>query len=388
MADTQQKTLKILFVSANYTPYSGGVVSSIKALETALLKEGHQVHIISYQFLKKHTDDATRVTRVRSLIRFLYRGNHMVIPYREQETIEQTIHTFQPDIIHVHHPFLLGNSAARIAKKTGIPLIFTHHTLYHEYTHYIPLISFFLSRYTRSIVARFCNRCTAIIAPSTAVQNLLTEDKVGSPIVILPSPIKKEFETEQPQIKLDCATPVRLLYVGRLVPEKNIPALFELVRLLGDRAMLTVVGYGSMREKLERMARQEFQLSAEHCIFAGKAETVQAVIAQYKHADIVLFPSKTDTQGLVIAEAFSQSRPVVALDGPGQRDAIVQGKNGFLCANVEEMWAAIDQIASDSQLYRSLQLGAWEKSSHYFASAIVGRLISVYNRFCDRKFRK
>ena len=94
--------------------------------------------------------------------------------------------SFKPDIIHSHHPFLLGDAALRVARHRELPILFTHHTLYERYTHYVPLDSPALKRMAVRLSAEYCNLCDRIVAPSESIATLLKERGVETPSTPFP----------------------------------------------------------------------------------------------------------------------------------------------------------------------------------------------------------
>ena len=112
--------MRILIVTNNYTPYSGGVVSSLNAFIPALQQAGHDVIVVAPQFLASHADDPIWVRRVPSLIRFTWHNNHMALPWRMKRKISNIMQEFKPDVVHVQHPFLLGAAALKVARAHGV----------------------------------------------------------------------------------------------------------------------------------------------------------------------------------------------------------------------------------------------------------------------------
>src|SRR5436189_6357245 len=101
--------MRIIFVTNNYTPYSGGLVSSIDATVQELRAQGHNVLIITLNFLGDLHKAENDLIRITCPIRFMYKKNHMAIPWRPTHELLSIAKQFSPDIIHVHHPFLLGH---------------------------------------------------------------------------------------------------------------------------------------------------------------------------------------------------------------------------------------------------------------------------------------
>src|SRR5579863_5217442 len=154
--------MRIFFVTNYYTPYSGGVTQSIIAITDALRTQGHEVFIITLDFEPK-TKSAPNVIRVPCPIRFMYKKNYMAIPWRPTYFITQLLRQYKPDIVHVQHPFLLGTSGLRAARACNIPCVFTYHTMYEDYAHYVPLPHRFTKKLISSAVRRFCNNVDGII---------------------------------------------------------------------------------------------------------------------------------------------------------------------------------------------------------------------------------
>src|SRR5579872_5344972 len=133
--------MRILFVTNNYTPYSGGIVSSIDATVHALYAKGHDVLLVTLDFFGVAVSEHKYIVRIPTIFRFMYKSNHMAIPWRATYELLSLAQTYSPDIIHVHHPFLLGKSGLDVAHILGIPCVFTYHTLYEQYAHYVPVPS-------------------------------------------------------------------------------------------------------------------------------------------------------------------------------------------------------------------------------------------------------
>src|SRR5579871_1462111 len=185
--------MRIIFVTNNYIPYSGGVVQSINATADELRAQGHEVFIITLDFLGKKSHDPEYVIRIASPITFIYKKNYMAIPWRPTHAIDLLVQKYKPDIIHIHHPFLLGASALRVARKYTIPCIFTYHTMYEKYAHYIPLAGTLIQSLIAKTVLALCKNVTAIIAPSTAIKQYLVSHGIQRPIAIIPSPLRTIF---------------------------------------------------------------------------------------------------------------------------------------------------------------------------------------------------
>src|SRR3990170_8888772 len=132
--------LSIAIITNNFTPYSGGVVSSILSFSNQLRLQGHHVIIITLDFLGNQNIDEPYVVRLSCPIKFMKNGKPISIAWKATSQILQILKEQKIDIIHVQHPFLLGVAGLKAGKKLSIPVIFTYHTLYEHYVHHIPLV--------------------------------------------------------------------------------------------------------------------------------------------------------------------------------------------------------------------------------------------------------
>ena len=368
--------MRIVFITNNYTPYSGGVVSSINATADELQKKGHTVFIITLDFLGTNTNDPEYVIRIPCPIRFRYKKNYMAIPWRPTHAITTLIEKLSPDIVHVHHPFLLGPCGLKAAKKLSLPCVFTYHTMYEQYAHYIPLPTFITRPIITYMVNRFCKAVDAIIVPSSSIKQYLIQQKISCPIAIIPSPLRPLF-LNSTLLRSARENTFKLLVVSRFVKEKNIPFIFEVFKQLPDHFTLTLVGYGDEYEKMQNMAYEKYEFSRNRLFFVHKPP-MQDLLNLYSSADLFLFPSQTDTQGLVIIEAFSQGLSVIALDGAGQRDSICNGVNGFIVENADQMAQTIIDLSENNDLLHIVSLGAKKTSLQYHSDGIIDKLIHFY----------
>jgi len=367
----------IAFVTNNYTPYSGGVVSSINATVAQLRNHGYTVYIIAPNFIGKNHADPDWVIRIPSLVRFTHKQNHMVIPWRWKHHLYRILDQLKPDVVHVHHPFLLGPLAVSWAKEQRITTVFTYHTIYEEYLHYLLLPSWLLRPIVKKRVLRFCRSVDQIIVPSAGIKNYLAAHGIANSTII-PSGLQDQFLGQSYKPK-KLSKPYKLLYVGRFVQEKNIPFLFDLMKQLPDSFTLTLVGYGDYLDYLKGYAYETCGLSSERVKFIIKPDK-QTLRNCYLNAHLFLFPSQSDTQGLVLAESMACSTPVIALDGVGQRDLIKEGENGFLVHSLNEMRDRILYIVTDDTLYAQLQRNAWKAASYYDPRKLVAQIIALYER--------
>jgi len=350
--------MRIVMVSNNYTPYSGGVVSALDAIIPALHAAGHDVTLITLSFLDNHADDPSWVVRVPHVGQWLYKKNHIAIPWRSDYHVLRTIKKIAPDIIHSHHPFLLGNCARKAAHELKIPLAFTYHTVYEQHAQYLPVPVWLGAPCIKKVVQDYCAQADGIITPSKAVHAHVQRQLPAETClcVVIPSGLLPVFIPSgafAPK-KRHAQEPFKLLTVGRFVPEKNMRGLLDLFAQLDQqRFRFTLIGYGSEFDAVASYAYDTLGLSSDAVRFMHKPEKT-LIAAQYREADLFLFGSTKDTQGLVLAESMAAGTPVIACDGPGQRDSVRQGINGFLVNSIEEMREKIMLLAGNPELHGAL----------------------------------
>ncbi len=376
------KLLKILFITNNYTPYSGGLVTSIQASVAQLQSLGHQPMIATLDFLGDAHQDPEYVYRLQCPIKFKYNTNYMAVPWRATEQLVDLVQRVRPDIVHLHHPFLLGIAGLHAARRNNVPVVFTYHTRYEKYAHYVPLIGQMAAPLIVHRVKRFCNQVDGIIAPSAGVKDELINWQIDVPIAVIPSGLRSQFLECKRDFRDSHSGPFRLLYVGRLTQEKNILFLFDLyAKLPAGKYSLSLVGYGAKALEYKMYAYQTLGLDHEMVQFI---ESPNNLVDYYAHADLFLFPSTTDTQGIVLAESLSQGLPIVALPGYGQEDSIIHGKNGYICHSEREMIEHIERIAADGQLHARLQQGAVASSARYAPVEVIHQLIRFYHEILGK----
>ena len=375
----------ILFVSNTYFPhYSGGVVQSIVATRDMLQEQGWRVPLVTLDFsgTQKRFCETQQIYYLHCAIRFMYKQNYMAVPFFAQHYLATIIKKEQPLIIHVHHPFLLGVAALKCAIKYNIPIVFTYHSMYEHYLYYIPLslirrcVGLLLPVHIR----QFCNRVNAIIAPSNSVQHYLFSRKISKNIITLPSPIRNIFRKIAPLSPKNESEPFLLLTVSRFRKEKNISFLLNVFASFKCFPFeLNLIGYGSDFIALKDEAYNILKISPNKIKFFIKPEE-NILIEMYKKAAVFIFASQLETQGLVFAEAMACGTPVIALDGPGARDIIIDGNNGFLVHSQDEMKERILHIYINKNVRMQLQRGAQRTAKEYFSDAISKKLINCYQR--------
>ncbi len=324
--------MRVALFTNNYLPFCGGVTVSVETLRRGLEARGHEPWVLAPRF-PGATEVAPRTLRYPSIPAATYPQFPLAIPYSRR--LARRVRALAFDVFHAHHPFLLGPAARRLARRQGRPLVFTYHTRYDKYAHYVPLRRDLVEAAARLLSTRFAARADAIIAPSAVLRDELRARGVGVPIAVVPTGVDlaRFSPGDRTAARRACALEdggLVVLYVGRLDREKSVDrVLAAFARIAGTlaQARLVLVGQGTQADDLRRMASG--LQAAARVTFAGVCAH-EALPAYYRAADLFLFASETETQGLVLAEAAACGLPAVAVNAPGCAEVVHDGDTGVL----------------------------------------------------------
>ncbi len=382
--------MNIAFFTNNYLPNVYGVPKSIKTFKEEFERRGHTVYVFAPNF-SDYKDENKNIFRYPSLdinIRFRL---PLAIPYSGK--MDKILENLKLDIIHSHHPNLLGSTADKWAKKKKVPLVFTWHTLYDQYTNFVPFLpSEWAAKWIISKAVKYANQADAVVVPTESIEAIIKKWGVIQKSVPIATGINEDEFQNSDRKKIREKYQIRdneilLLLVSRLTEEKNIKFLFEAVAEIlknNPQAKFMLVGDGYLRAELGRKA--QMMGLKEQIIFAGLVDPKE-IKNYYAAGDIFVYASKSETQGMIITEAMYMQLPIVALKAPGISSLVETGKNGILVSeNSDEFAAAVEKLAADADLRqkmgeKSLQL-AKEK---YTATVSADKLLTVYAEVIKNK---
>ncbi|MFP4355912.1 MAG: glycosyltransferase [Phycisphaerae bacterium] len=379
--------MKIVMFTNSYLPMVGGVAGSVDRFSSVMRDNGHKVRIVAPTY-----DDAPEpggddeVYRISAMENFDGSDFSVVLPVNFG--LNDWLDDFEPDLVHSHHPFLLGNVAVRYASSRGLGLVFTHHTMYEHYTHYIPVDVDRMGRYAISMSTGYANFCDVVLAPSESTAEIIRSRGVKVPVRVAPTGVDiEQYEDGDGSAcrkRLDIPPDVRLIgTVGRLAPEKNLEFLARAAAetLRKDaRLWFLAVGSGPSSEKMTGIF--ESAGVADRVRFAGVLKDQQLIDA-YHALDLFAFASKTETQGMVLVEALAAGCPIVALDAPGAREVVDDGHNGRLLhdENAGQFAAAIaDLLDQPDHEIAVLSRRARASAEPFETHRCVARVEEVYRQ--------
>lgn len=377
--------MNILMMTNTFTPHVGGVARSVKFFTEEYRKAGHRVVVVAPEFENMPMDEAD-VVRMPAIQNFNGSDFSVVIPVPRY--LMNQLEDFQPDVVHSHHPFLLGASAVRVANHFNRPLVFTHHTLYEKYTHYVPGDSPQMKEFAIELSTGYANLCDHVVAPSASVAEILRERGVEKPITCIPTGVHvDEFsdgdgERFRKQMNIT-ADALVVGHLGRLAPEKNLPFLARAAaRFLeqNDEAWFVVVGSGPSESEIRSIFMEAGLL--ERLVMPGSLSG-QDLVDAYHAMDVFAFASQTETQGMVLVEAMAAGVPVVAVDASGAREVVADKKNGRLLDNEDEseFAAALSWFARlDEAGRRGLREEALKTAENYSMRRCGERMLDLYEQ--------
>ena len=383
--------MNICMFTNTYLPHVGGVARSVATFAEDLCRLGHKVLVVAPTF---HEDIVSagehyEVLRLPAIQNF--NGSDFSLRIPIPFIIKQKIDRFSPDVIHSHHPYLLGDAAIRAARTRNLPLVFTHHTLYEQYTHYVPLDSKTLRHFVIELSTEYANLCVKVVAPSLSVARLLLKRGVERPIEEIPTGVDVQFfdKGQGERIRQTHGIPQDALvigHVGRLAPEKNLTYLAEAVALFLEsyrEAFFVVAGSGPSESNIKRIFANK-SLSDQLRMLG--TVTGQDLANVYQAMDLFVFSSKSETQGMVLTEAMAAATPVIALDASGAREVVEDGLNGRLLsetASPQSFAQAIREFSEDTTRAKEWQKEALKTAKRFSRERSVERLVRLYQSILD-----
>ena len=383
--------MKIGFFTDTYLPQLDGVSTSVETCVRALEERGHEVNIIAPKY-PRYRDKKKNVVRLTS-IKFM-KDLEMYVALQIPDRTLLKVLRMDFDIIHGHSGGPITLLGWQVARVRNIAYVATYHTLWNRYTHY-----FFKGKIIKpkmvEITSRvFGNVCDCLIAPTERVKKELISYGIKKPIRTLLSGIdvkrfthiKKGFLRKK--IKLPKKTKI-LLYVGRLGKEKSVDFIIRSFKIIHEKesgTALVLVGCGPEQDHLEELVK-ELNITDSVC-FLGviKHSNIPKV---YADADIFVFASQTETQGIVILEAMASGLPVVAVKDMALEEMIINNQNGFLVRKNPNYFAEKALfLLNDKKLHKNFSLQAQKNVHNFTADKTAEYLENLYITLIHEKSLK
>jgi glycosyltransferase involved in cell wall biosynthesis len=378
--------MRIGFFTDGYIPSIDGLVTSMLSFKKEFHKLGHSVLTVAPSY-PNYVDKEEDIIRIPSIsapfppgYRIAYTGLSKILPKLDKL-----------DIIHAQSPFSVGWLAYRVSKKLKLPLVMTYHTLYPEYiTCYIPRFKKIL-RYFTTLQNRFyCNKCDLVISPSPQMKEKLISYGVKTRIEVLPTGLDLDLlqggNGDEFRKKYNIPSFKKiLLFMGRLGREKNVKFLIdcipEIIKVLPN-ILLIISGEGVALDELKAQVN-ELKIN-DYVMFLGFLDKTDWVNC-YNAADLFVFSSLTETQGLVLLEAMATGTPVVAVGALGVLDVLKGEKGGLLSSlDKKEFSQKVIIMLTDKELYERKKKEALERAQEISSTTMAKKLISLYENVIQK----
>ena len=375
--------MNLLMVTNTFLPYVGGLVRSVEAFTEEFRRRGHRVLVVAPSFpgAPRREKGVIRLPAIRK-----FNGSDFSFGLPLPGFLIPALEEFRPDIVHSHHPYLLGDMALRISASRNAPLVFTHHTMYEMLASYVLGDSPAVRRFVVELSTGYANLCDRVIAPSASTAGILFERGVRTRIDVIPTGVDLDRyrRGDGAGFRASMGIPPEAFvvgYVGRLGPEKNLGFLVAAVAaFLSDHGSgrFLVVGAGPSAEEIRRRFNRCGLTGRVH--YAGILKGRKLADA-YHAMDLFAFASRNETQGMVLTEAMAAGVPVVAVDAPGVREAVVDGQNGYLlpAMDLRDFRDALGRAAGASPAeLRSMGDAARETAGRFSIQRCAGEVLSLY----------
>jgi 1,2-diacylglycerol 3-alpha-glucosyltransferase len=379
--------MRIVIFTNNYKPVVGGIAVSIALFRQGLIDAGHEVHIVTPEY-QDYEDEEPYVYRVPALDLPGALSGSLALPLKAP--ITTTIQGIKPAVIHSQQPYLMGDVAAAVAQDMNVPLVWTFHTRYDiNAKEYFPFAPELATSIMNRVIERYLEECVQVISPTASIKDFIQRQYAPQvPVSVVPTPIDlSAYCTLEPRRVRATLAPEDnklLMYVGRLAIEKNLDFLlraFAPIAAQCPAVRLVFVGEGLAEDNLRQMARK---LGLEERITFTGAIPHDEVPHYTAAADMFIFSSLTDTQGLALMEAMAAGTPVVAVEAPGPVDVLAEG-GGILVPPQEDAFAdAVCTLLTNEDRLHEMGQEAKRAVQRYSIPEATQRLLAVYEAALTR----
>jgi len=382
--------MKIGIFTNNYLPNPYGVTGSIESFRQELESRGHEVFIFA-PHNKGYIDCNPNVYRYPSVDLEYKISFPLPIPYSRR--INRILEKLDLDIIHTQHHDLLGKVARKWARKKKVPLVFTWHTFYDKYAHFVPVIpNILVVKWSIVSSVKYANQCDQVIVPTRSVGEIIRGwGVVNKNLIDIQTGIEEKLYQNPDRNKIRDKFGVKenetlLLLVSRISTEKNIIFLFNtVINVLkqNKNVKFLVAGEGHLIPELEKITAEN---KLEDRIILAGIVSKEKLKDYYAAGDIFVYGSKSETQGMVLTEAMYMGLPIVAVKSTGAIDIIEEDKTGFLVPeDAGEFARAVQKLINDKNLRRQFSEAAKKIAREKYTAKVCGeKMLEVYNKLLKK----
>ena len=352
---------------------------------------GHEVHLIAPEY-HSPCEDESWITRIPSRYLFLDPEDRIMQFFHAAKKLA-AIRDQKFDVIHVHTPFVGHYLGRWLSKKLNLPWVETYHTFFEGYLHYyLPFAPrWLLAPVVNKISRSQCNQVNGVIVPSQPVLDVLHRYNVKTLAQVIPTGLETERfnagkgDEFRARFGIAPERPV-MLYVGRVAHEKNIGFLLRMTDLARHELpdlLLLIAGEGPA---LESLRRETAQLGLnDNVLFVGYLDRMRELNDCYQAADVFVFSSRTETQGLVLLEAMAQSVPVVSTAELGTKSVLVDGEGAVIAPEDEICFAQkVLELLKNTHYRKELGKRGYIYANQWSSGSMAQRILDFYHEVSER----
>jgi len=394
--------MKIVMFTDAFWPRVNGVTVSVDSFSKALVKAGHQVLIIcSFYpespnaavplFNEPEAEEGPKIVRVPSTPAFVTKEDR-IAKFNKLYWVFRQVESFNPDIVHINTEMMIAEFGFFYARTHNLPAIYTFHTMWEDYApnYFTMFPSFMVKLVVRGILKNILRRSYRAIVPTPQIDEVVHKYMSKMETFLLPTGIEPELfdhdgsESAVFREKLEELYPRLkgkriLLFAGRVAREKNIGFLLEILPKILAKipdVVLLIVGNGPDLEYYQDEARKAGV--EENCVFTGYLERNDLAMI-YSISEIFVFPSLTDTQGLVTLESMLSGTPVVAIGAMGTLMVMGGDNGGFMVKNdMKEFISRVLELLEDRDLYHCKSTEAKIHARSWSIEELTKKLVVIY----------
>lgn len=391
--------MRIAIFSDTYTPDINGVATSTKILKDELINHGHEVLVVTSELPSEsdYEDDPNdNILRVPGLeIQALY-GYRACNIYSFKGMKE--IKSMNIEVIHVQTEFGIGIFGRIVGEALNIPVVYTYHTMWADYSHYVnPINSTAIDGLIKKAITRiskfYGDKSAELIVPSIKTKEALEKYGLHKNMHIIPTGLELDkFDPKNKDDKLINQIKEKygikeqfiVTFLGRIAKEKSIDVLIDAMKEIvkeNDNILCLIVGGGPYLDELKELVKDD-QIE-KYIIFTGP-KLSQEVPSYYHLSNVFVSASVTETQGLTYIEAMASGIPAVARYDQNLENVIIDGVNGYFFKETNELASILlNMMNSDcSKMAREAYLHAMKFSSEVFYE----KVIDVYKLAIKQKY--
>lgn len=370
--------MKIAIVTETFLPSTDGIVTRLTKAIDYFIREGHEVLVIAPD-LGVYDYKGAKVVGVKPITFPFYRYRKWGVPSRK---VYRELKKFQPDVVHAVNPILLATSAVKAAQKLDLPLVSSYHTHLPKYLDYYkvykpakPLLWWYIKRNHKNADLN--------LVTSKAIHDELAEQGIER-LDIIPRGVDvihrhPDYRDEEMRELLTGGKPFNklLVFIGRIAVEKEIHKLLPLLEKRPDIS-LAIIGDGPARTDIEK------RFKGTNTVFTGFIHGEELSKA-FATGDAFIFPSVSETLGLVILESMASGLPVIGAKSGPTNEQVAHGVTGMLYENedLDSMMEAVS-VLEDEEKLETMRRNARNEALDYAWDKTSQRLIDFYMEARDR----